>query len=355
MPFASASSTHPVSAHATGEIIGQVLEQLGTHPDVVFLFATPGHGGALEDITTAVRAVLSPIVLLGAVGRAVIGRDTPRLRPALAALAGLTGPVVPLRWAGDGLPDLGPAEPRAVLLFAPRHPGPVPPGWGRVPVAGAVADHTFLVTEDARAEGGGVGVAFGGGVDAGVLVAEGFRPIGSALVVTDAAGPAVRTLSGQAARACLVDVARDQVPASDIELINRELYLGVVGEPAGDAPGGASGLARVLGSEPDRQTLVLAEPIDEGAVVQFHVRDRAAADLQLRHLVAEAGADAALVFPPTGTHDRDDSDDQAGNETEGPAVAGLATKAAVSWAGGPVARTTEAATAMVFYPIPDTR
>ena len=58
VPFASAISEHPVTAHATGEVAGQVLEKVGANPDLVVLFVTPPHAGALEDAAGAVRAIL---------------------------------------------------------------------------------------------------------------------------------------------------------------------------------------------------------------------------------------------------------------------------------------------------------
>ena len=71
MPFAAALSEHPVTAHATGEVIGQVLEAGVTEPDLALLFVTPPHGGALEDAAAAVQATLRPRVLLGCAADAI--------------------------------------------------------------------------------------------------------------------------------------------------------------------------------------------------------------------------------------------------------------------------------------------
>ncbi|MCL2395229.1 MAG: hypothetical protein FWC87_11130, partial [Acidimicrobiaceae bacterium] len=74
MPYAAALSTHPVSSHATGELIGQVIEEVGSHPDVAILLATPGHAGALEDVGEAVRRLLGPTLLIGATAPALAGQ-----------------------------------------------------------------------------------------------------------------------------------------------------------------------------------------------------------------------------------------------------------------------------------------
>ncbi len=63
MRFASSLSTHPVTAHATGEVIGQVIEQVGRHPDLAVLFVTRPHAGALEEAADAVTPLLEPTVL----------------------------------------------------------------------------------------------------------------------------------------------------------------------------------------------------------------------------------------------------------------------------------------------------
>src|ERR1700736_3300806 len=98
MPFAAALSVHPVTAHAVGEVAGQVLEQLGPHPDLMLLFVTRPHAGALEDAAAAVRQILSPTVLLGCAAESVVG---PGLEieedPAVSLWAGILGPVAPIR------------------------------------------------------------------------------------------------------------------------------------------------------------------------------------------------------------------------------------------------------------------
>ena len=62
--FAAALSEHPLATQAVGEVVGQVLESLGTPPDVAMLFVTGPHAGALEDIARAVRRLVNPRVLV---------------------------------------------------------------------------------------------------------------------------------------------------------------------------------------------------------------------------------------------------------------------------------------------------
>jgi len=73
--FASALSEHPIPSAAAGEAIGQILETLGDGgpPDLVVLFATTPHTGAVDDIANAVRQVLKPVTMLGTTAVSVVG------------------------------------------------------------------------------------------------------------------------------------------------------------------------------------------------------------------------------------------------------------------------------------------
>ena len=53
MPYAAAVSEHPLPTHATGEVIGQVLEAVGERPDFAVLFATAAFAGATIGATTS--------------------------------------------------------------------------------------------------------------------------------------------------------------------------------------------------------------------------------------------------------------------------------------------------------------
>src|SRR2546430_920223 len=73
MSFAAALSEHPLTAQAVGEVAGQILEKLGTGPDLALLFVTPPHAGALEDAAKAVQAIIKPATLLGCAAIGVVG------------------------------------------------------------------------------------------------------------------------------------------------------------------------------------------------------------------------------------------------------------------------------------------
>jgi len=242
MPYAAALSTHPVSSHATGELIGQVIEEVGSHPDVAILLATPGHAGALEDVAEAVRRLLGPTLLIGATAGALAGQGADeRGGTAMGLWAGITGPIQPIHLPG---PVAGPPFPVSgavvigVGLAASEEEELLaalsgPPFGGRA--VGALSSGGPLLIDDRRLGVGAVGVAFGPGVRFEAVTATDWRPIGPEMAVTesDPARGLVLGLDGIPALERLKRLASDEVPAEEIGWINRRLGIGPEARPGG--------------------------------------------------------------------------------------------------------------------------
>ena len=102
--YGAAVSQHPVASTAIGEVVGQVLDQVGLAPDLAVLFVTAPHRRAVGNFVDVVRAALGPRVLVGATASSVIGgRQEVEERAAVSLWAGRTGAVRPLRL--DAFPD----------------------------------------------------------------------------------------------------------------------------------------------------------------------------------------------------------------------------------------------------------
>lgn len=87
-PCGAALSRHPITATATGEVAGALLEAVGTGAAQVLVFATPHHGGALEDVVTALRSILAPGAVATSTSPVVIGAgEAVDDGPGLAAFA----------------------------------------------------------------------------------------------------------------------------------------------------------------------------------------------------------------------------------------------------------------------------
>lgn len=304
MPFAAALSSHPVTAHATGEVIGQVIDEIGAHPDLAVLVASPSHTGALEDAAATVRALLAPTVLLGWVAADVdttIGRGVPAPGSGVGLWAAHTGPVAPVRAAdltSPGWIESGPGsfDRRALVVVGAAgvvvH-GPLASG---LTVAGAVSHVAGapIVLDGTAYATGAVGVVLGPGVDLTVIVEQGRRPVGPPSTVTRTDGILLVELDDRPAMSVLIDIARDQVPAGDIALINRSLHLEVTSAQAGlgALPAGIGALHAVRGRDAATGALVTDPEIQPGDVVQFCVRDPKEAEARARQVVSRAGGGA---------------------------------------------------------------
>ena len=324
MPFAAALSQHPVPATAVGEVVGQVLEQLGSAPDLAVVFVTPPHAGALEDAAAAIAEVLRPGTLIGCAAVSVVGTAREVEHSAGVSLwAGRFGPVEPIHLTAlrdgndvtfDGWPESVPFEPSALLLLADpfsfpvqalyedlavRHPGLRVLGGNASAAAGPGGNR--LVLDRHVHNSGAVGVLLGPGVDVDSVVSQGCRPIGRPYIVTRAERNYVLELAGSPALERLVQMTSDGMTEEEIDLIDQGLHLGrVIDERKLDFERGDFLVHNVLGADQANGSIAVDDIVPVGATVQFHVRDAATADEDLRQLLAGREADAALVFTCNG-------------------------------------------------------
>ena len=324
MPFAAALSLHPVTAHAVGEVTGQVLEALGGDVDLALVFVTPPHAGALEDATAAVRTVLRPRTVLGCAAVSVVGTAREVEEEAAVSLwAGRFGPVAPVRLEArqgpegveiTGWPEEPPFQPEALILLADpfsfpaeafyadlarRHPG-LPVIGGNASAARGPGGNR-LALDGQVVTSGAVGALLGPGVEVDTVVSQGCRPVGQPYVVTRAERNIVYELAGEPALERLLRMARGGMPDEDVRLINQGLHLGQVIDEHKEEFGRGDFLVRnVLGADQENGAIAVNDVVEVGTTVQFHVRDAATADEDLQHLLAGHEADAALLFTCNG-------------------------------------------------------
>jgi small ligand-binding sensory domain FIST len=317
MPFAAALSEHPVTAFATGEVCGQVLEEVGNHPDLVIVFTTLAHAGALEDVVSTVREVLHPSVLVGAASESIIGTGREiEGGPAVSLWAARFGPVVPVRVTeAGGVPDELPFEPTALVLVGDPYSVSVPellagvaaahPG---LPVVGGMASGargpggSRLALVDTVYVDGAVGAILGPGADVVSIVSQGCRPVGRPFVVTEGEGSIIRSLAGKPALVRLDEIAGELAP-DEVRAINAGgLHLGrVVDERKAEFGPGDFLVRQVLGGDRESGAIAVNDEVEVGTTVQFHVRDAAAAHTELDNLLSGGGdVDAALLFSCNG-------------------------------------------------------
>jgi small ligand-binding sensory domain FIST len=317
MSFAAALSEHPITAQAVGEVAGQILEKLGTGPDLALLFVTPPHAGALEDAAKAVQAIIEPATLLGCAAVGVVGNGQEVERtPGVVLWAGNVGTVVPVQLWFDGSdihgwPEGAEDQAQALLLIGDPFTFPVDQLIteldGRIPIIGGMASAAQgaggnrLVLDDDIINHGAVGALISYETDLQTVVSQGCRPIGQALTVTRAERNIVYEMGGQAPLVRLVDMARTELSEDDVRLVNEGLHLGlVIDEHKPDFERGDFLIRNVLGGDQENGAIAIGDEVAVGTTVQFHVRDANAADEELRLLLQDRKADGGLLFTCNG-------------------------------------------------------
>lgn len=301
-----------------------MLEQLdGDDPDLVVCFASSHFVGAFDDATHALRELLDPEVLVGVTAGGIIGgAHEVEVGPAFSVFAAqipdarLTPVALRLEETGDGAAITGwPTtleDPETLILLADPFSFPVDaflrrlnedrPGLlvtGGVASAGQHPGGNRLVLDDQLHHDGAVGV-FVDGVSVETVVSQGCRPIGQPFTVTGADGNRVLGLGGQPALARLQELAAEASEA-DRELLRRGLHIGVVvNEHQVDFTRGDFLIRSVVGADPDRGSITVGDQLTVGQTLQFQVRDRTAADEDLRALLEAHDAAGALLFTCNG-------------------------------------------------------
>lgn len=348
--IASALSEHPLATQAVGEVVGQVLETLGTPPDVAMLFVTPPHTGAIEDIARAVRRLVNPRVLVGATAVSVLGgsqevEETPGIALWAARFDVDVEPVrleaIPtsdnLFVAGGGILNRNDGT---LLLVADPFSFPVEQVLehlrastpdvaiiGGMASAGRGPGGNVLVLDDELFRTGAVGVWLPPEVDVTTVVSQGCRPIGNPYVVTKAERNVIYELAGQEALSRLNSTI-DELDDHDKRLLANGLHIGhVIDEHKIDHTRGDFLIRGVLGADRKIGAIAIGEEIAVGATVQFQVRDAASADEDLHALIDGRRATGALVFTCNGRGSHlfgePGHDAEVVSEQTGAAVAGM--------------------------------
>ncbi|WP_195210217.1 FIST signal transduction protein [Actinomarinicola tropica] len=359
---AAAISEHPLPTHATGDVLGEVLDQLGPRPDLAVVTVTGNHAGALEDVARTAATVLQPRVLLGAASASVIGghREVEQ-SPAIAVWAARLGRVEPVRvrtarlddgWAVTGLPATAADGPRTLVLFADPHSFPTDGVLDQLGetcpelqvvgglVAGALGPGgARLVLDDEVHTGGAVGVLLEPGADVETVVSHGARAVGDPLVVTRVDGRHVLELAGQPAIDRLREVLESLDPA-ERTVAAGGLQIGIVIDE-GRAEFGRDDfrIRPMVGADMASGAVVVGDALDVGQTIQFHLRDALGADDDLRAALAGRSAAGALVVTSTARGHRlfgypDHDADVISTLTGSRATGGIFTEGEIAPVGG---------------------
>lgn len=325
MHAAAAISQHPVAALAVGELAGSILEQLdGAQIDLLVVFADSCHTGAIDDVSSALRELLHPGVLLGTTACGVIGQISEvEDAPAISVWAASGIDAKPLRVEpGAAAPTSGwPQRDDAnVLLLADPFTTPLEDLFAAAMADGrSVSIHGGFASA-ARGPGGNRLLLDGEihsdgavGVDLGntalrSVVSQGCRPIGRAYTVTGANRNVITELASQRPLDVLESIARD-ASAEDQQVLGGGIHVGLVFDETkvDEYERGDFLIRAVMGADQASGAIAIGAEIEVGATVQFQVRDAQSASDDLSSMLStiDGGVtSAALTFTCNGRGER---------------------------------------------------
>jgi small ligand-binding sensory domain FIST len=312
------------TAAATEQAAAGALAGLnGDRPDLGVVFATPQHFREARTVIRAFQACAGPVPTIGCIAESVVagGREI-ESEPAVSVwvATGLddvsTYHMEFMRTESGGVFsgwrfDLEPSGvnllvadpftfPAALLLEHLNQNAPSTQIVGGMASGGIQFRESRLFLDDAVVRTGAVGARISG-IDVRTLVSQGCRPVGSPYTVTGTEGSIITGLGGQPPLERLTELAAS-LPPSERELLTTGLHVGRVIEAVGktELESGDFLVRTVAGVDPETGAIALGEPVDVGEVVQFHVRDAASADRDLRIRLERETAALGALHPAAG-------------------------------------------------------
>ncbi len=326
------ASTRPDLDLALRDAVTAAQADLGSiRADLAVVFVSAAHAAAIRPAFETLADLVPATTVIGATAEGVLaGHEEFEGGPAVTVwMARLPGAWIrPLSLDYVQTPDGGlfagwPEEldgewpsNAAVLLLADPFSFPVDAFIARmetehpgVPIIGGMASggsepgSNTLVVGPRTYESGAVGLVLGGTYRIRPVVSQGCRPIGKPLVVTRAEDNMILELGGRPALERLREVY-GTLDAVDRNLVKSSLHLGRAASEYRDSFHPGDFLVRnVMGADPESGVIAVGDTVRIGQTVQFHVRDAASADDDLRCLLASLAAPrplGALVFTCNG-------------------------------------------------------
>ncbi|MBY0356397.1 MAG: FIST C-terminal domain-containing protein [Candidatus Obscuribacterales bacterium] len=272
-------------------------------PDLLFCFVSPEFADDYQDISDCLRRSLNPGTLIGCSASGFIGGNQEIEHQAAIALTAASLPDVDIRTFhldDEDLPDLdaGPdhwekivghknksdstsfillSDPFSfridILVQGLDFAFPQATKLGGLASGGHSAGINALFLKEKIYRSGLVGVALSGNIQVDTIVAQGCRPIGRPLRITQCEENFLIELDNKPAVEALYEIMQTLSPKEQ-KLVQDSLFLGVAMNEFKDTPTAGDFLIRnILGLERNSGALLVGEPLLNERTVQFHVRD----------------------------------------------------------------------------------
>ncbi len=314
------------------ELAEQIAAAMGEDiPDLVILFVTAAHQPAIVNISRTLRQKLKPRQFLGTTAESIIGCDHEIERQPAASVIAMSFKDVSVNtfhiaqedWDDilenqDSLQSrLGTQEDlRCFIMMADPFTTPIvqlldacSQAYPQAPVTGGMAsalpqpDGVRLIINDEVHTSGLIGASLAGNIQVDCVVSQGCRPVGDTFVITKTRDRnVIEQLNGKPALAAIEEMISG-LPLEDRELMHAfGLQMGrVIDQGKGNYGRGDFLIRSIIDVQREQGAIVVGDRVATGMTLQFHVRDAAAADEDLRlllegqMLLASAPA-AALLF-----------------------------------------------------------
>jgi small ligand-binding sensory domain FIST len=316
----------------------EVKKKLGRHkPDLVLAFIAAQLSEHYEEIAREIHAALAPKALIGCSAGGLIGGGLEVEQECGIALCAAIMPGANLKVFhidDKKLPDLdagptgwenlvgfkGEEEPFFILLPDPftfrvealveglDFAFPNSKKIGGLASGATQPGKNALLLNDKVYRKGLVGLGCSGNVVLETIVAQGCKPVGRPLRVSECDNNVLLELDGKPAVTALKEVL-ENMSEHEQSLARNSLFLGVVmDEFKSEFKSGDFLIRNIIGIEPKSGALVVGEILRNERTVQFHVRDAASSSEDLRMLLkgyveqnAESGkGEGALLFSCLG-------------------------------------------------------
>ena len=315
MRFAASIS----SAHDADQAVEELLAPIDARitpgmVDLAFLFTTAHFEDETESVVGQVQSALPNAIIMGCTAEGTIGVDREIERAPSMSLIVATLPEVRIRpfhvtqnqiagareladW--ERVVGVSPESKPVFLAFGDPFAAdisafvdqinlhfPGSPLIGGVASAGRAPRENRLFCAAEIHQEGIVGVGLAGRLAVDTVVSQGCRPIGKPFVITKAERNVVHELGGRAALKRLQEVLAN-LSREDEALARQALLIGrVIDERKDSFTRGDFLIHNIIGVDRSSGAIGVNGYAKVGATVQFHVRDAASADEDLRALLA---------------------------------------------------------------------
>lgn len=314
----------------------EVLAPFGNKPiDLAIFFVSPHFRDAFEQIPAMLQEHLPARVVIGCSAGGVVGggielENEPAMSLTAAHLPEVE--ITPVVNDTEHLPDadappqvwkeclgLSRLETAHFILLADPFTARLDPLLTGLDYAFPDGVKIGGLASGARSEGGNVlyhnghihhrglvGVALSGNIAVDTIVAQGCRPIGEPLAITACQHNVLRAVNGMTPLQYLGSLI-EKLSDYDRALMRTSLFLGLAVDPFLSTPGRGDYLIRnLVGIDYQSGSLAVAALLNEGQIVQFHLRDRLTSAEDLEALLRKHTSEAtrrvcgALLFQCVG-------------------------------------------------------